>query len=225
MVNHYKMPLPASYLFLYNVFMKNLPSTLPVFPLNGVIYFPKTNLPLNIFEQRYLNLVDDAYNKDKLMGMVQSKKESESVYQVGCLGKISDYQKSKDGRILINLTGISRFKILEEISNDKLYREFKVDYKDFNEDNIETNYPINTKSLMDDTKKFFRKNGLLLNWKEFEKLDQSQKINTLAMIAPITSEEKQKLLESISLKNKVETLESIISFYLHETSFNNQTVQ
>ena len=205
--------------------MKNLPSTLPVFPLSGVIYFPKTNLPLNIFEQRYLNLVNDAYNGDKLMGMVQSKKESGSVYQVGCLGKISDYQKSKDGRILINLTGISRFKILEEISNDKLYREFKVDYRDFNEDNVETNNLIDTKYLMDNAKNFFKRNGLLLNWKEFEKLDQSQKVNTLAMIAPITNEEKQKLLESISLKNKVETLESIISFYLHETNFNNQTVQ
>ena len=205
--------------------MKNLPDTLPVFPLNGVIYFPKTNLPLNIFEQRYLNLVNDAYRKNKLMGMVQSKKESESVYQVGCLGKISDYQKNKDGRILINLTGISRFKILEEISNDKLYREFKVDYKDFGEDNIATNNLIETKSLMEISKNFFRRNGLLLNWKEFEKLDQSQKINTLAMISPVTNEEKQKLLESISLKEKVETLESIMSFYLHETNFNNRTVQ
>ena len=205
--------------------MKNLPDTLPVFPLNGVIYFPKTNLPLNIFEQRYLNLVNDAYRKNKLMGMVQSKKESESVYQVGCLGKISDYQKSKDGRIIINLTGISRFKIIKEISNDKLYREFKVDYKDFNEDAIDTNNIIDTKSLMENAKNFFKRNGLLLNWIELEKLDQSQRINTLAMIAPITNEEKQKLLEAISFKNKVETLESIIKFYLHETGFNNQTIQ
>ena len=205
--------------------MKNLPRTLPVFPLSGVIYFPKTNLPLNIFEQRYLNLVNDAYNNDKLMGMVQSKKESGNVYQVGCLGEISDYQKSKDGRILINLTGITRFKILEEISNDKLYREFKVDYKDFSEDTNNSNDLIDTKLLMENAKKFFKKNGLLLNWKEFEKINQTQKINTLAMIAPITNEEKQKLLESISLKNKVETLESIINFYLHETNFNNQTIQ
>ena len=205
--------------------MKNLPQTVPVFPLSGVIYFPKTNLPLNIFEQRYLNLVNDAYKKDKLMGMVQSKKEGKSVYQIGCLGKISDYQKSRDGRILINLTGISRFRILEEISNNKLYREFKVDYKDFNEDIKDINNTIDTKPLMENAKNFFRKNGLLLNWKEFEKLDQFQKINTLAMIAPITNEEKQKLLEAISFENKVEALESIISFYLHETSFNNQTVQ
>tara|TARA_B100000902_G_C27098455_1_gene807518 strand:+ start:50 stop:670 length:621 start_codon:yes stop_codon:yes gene_type:complete len=205
--------------------IKKFPDSIPVFPLSGVIYFPKTNLPLNIFEQRYLDLVNDAYNKDKLMGMVQSKKESRSVYQIGCLGKISDYQKSKDGRILINLTGISRFRIIEEISNSKLYREFKVDYKDFNENNNVSNDSIDTRSLMENAKSFFKRNGLLLNWKEFEKLDQSQRINTLAMIAPITNEEKQKLLESISFKNKVETLESIISFYLHETNFNNQTVQ
>ena len=204
---------------------KKFPDSIPVFPLSGVIYFPKTNLPLNIFEQRYLDLVNDAYNKDKLMGMVQSKKESKSVYQVGCLGKISDYQKSKDGRILINLIGISRFKIVEEISNNKLYREFKVDYKDFNEDINKSSDLIDTRSLMERVKFFFKKNGLLLNWKEFEKLDQPQKINTLAMIAPITNEEKQKLLESISFKNKVETLENIISFYLHETNYNNQTIQ
>ena len=100
--------------------MKKFPETIPVFPLSGVIYFPKTNLPLNIFEQRYLDLVNDAYKKDKFMGMVQSKKEDDKVYNIGCLGKISDLQKSADGRILINLTGISRFKILKEISNNKL---------------------------------------------------------------------------------------------------------
>ena len=193
--------------------------------MSGVIYFPKTNLPLNIFEQRYLNLVNDAYNKDKLMGMVQSKKEGESVYQIGCLGKISDYQESNDGRILINLTGISRFKILEEVSNNKLYREFKVDYQNFSGDINEIHKEVDTKSLMEKSKNFFKKNGLLLNWKEFEKLDQSQKINTLAMIAPVTNEEKQKLLEAVTAGEKVSTLESIMSFYLYESSFNNQTIQ
>ena len=205
--------------------MKSFPETIPVFPLSGVIYFPKTNLPLNIFEQRYLNLVNDAYNKDKLMGMVQSRKEGKNVYQIGCLGKISDYQKSGDGRILINLIGISRFKILEEISNNKLYREFKVDYKDFSEDTKDLVNEINTKSLMENAKIFFKKNGLLLNWKEFEKLDQAQRINTLAMIAPVTNEEKQKMLEAMSTQDKAEALESIISFYLHEFSSNNQTIQ
>ena len=205
--------------------MQNYPEIIPVFPLSGVIYFPKTNLPLNIFEQRYLNLVDDAYSKDKLMGMVQSNKENNSVYKIGCLGRISDYKKSKDGRILVNLTGLTRFEILDEVVNDKLYREFRVNYKIFEEDLTERKIGIEFSSLMEKTKIFFKRNGLLLNWREFEKLDQIQKINTLAMISPITTEEKQKLLEAISLKEKATTLENIINFYLHEVNFNNLTVQ
>ena len=207
------------------LFENNLPNKIPVFPLSGVIYFPKTNLPLNIFEQRYLDLVNDAYSNKKYMGMIQAKKNINDVYNVGCLGKISDYQKSKDGRILINLTGISRFKISEEIKNDKLYREFMVDYSNFSVDIDNSQYKVDTKNLMEKAKTFFKKNGLLLNWNEFEKLDLVQKINTLAMIAPITNEEKQKLLEAVTLNNRVEALESIISFYLYETGVNNQTIQ
>ena len=205
--------------------MKSFPKIIPVFPLSGVIYFPKTNLPLNIFERRYLDLVNDTFNKDKLMGMVQSQKNGNAVYKVGCLGKISDLQKSKDGRILINLTGITRFKIIEEVENEKLYREFRVDYKNFETDLKNLNEGQSTEALMEKTKVFFKKNGLLLNWKEFEKLDEAQKINTLSMISPITNEEKQKLLEALTIKDKIETLENIISFYLHEINFSNKTVQ
>jgi len=205
--------------------MKSFPKVIPVFPLSGVIYFPKTNLPLNIFEQRYLDLVNDTYKNNKLMGMVQSQKNKNQVYKIGCLGRISDLKKSEDGRILINLTGITRFRIIEEIENKKLYREFKVDYKSFEQDLKESPGDLDTEDLMNKAKTFFRKNGLLLNWKEFEKLDEAQKINTLSMISPVTNEEKQKLLEAITIKDKVNTLENIISFYLHEVNFNNQTVQ
>ena len=205
--------------------MKNYPDIIPIFPLSGVIYFPKTNLPLNIFEQRYLNLVNDAYNKDKLMGMVQSQRENGSIYKIGCLGKISDYQKSKDGRVFINLTGITRFEILDEKINDKLYREFRVNYKNFENDLSKKIEEINTFSLMEKAKVFFKKSGLLLNWKEFDKLDQDQKINTLAMISPVTNEEKQKVLEAVTLNEKVKALEGIVGFYLHEVNFNNQTIQ
>ena len=205
--------------------MKVLPDVIPIFPLSGVIYFPKTNLPLNIFEERYLDLVNDTYNKDKLMGMVQLYKNGSEVYKVGCLGKISDLQKSRDGRILINLTGITRFKILKEIQNKKRYREFKVDYRSFEYDLKDSEGDQSTENLIDKAKVFFKKNGLLLNWKEFEKLDKTQRINTLSMISPITNEEKQKLLESLTLQDKVDTLENIISFYLHDLNFNNRTVQ
>ena len=201
------------------------PDHIPVFPLSGVIYFPKTNLPLNIFEKRYLDLVNDALKKDKLMGMIQSKKSDDEVYKIGCLGKISDYQKSDDGRILINLTGLTRFEVLEEKTNAKLYREFKVNYKKFILDLKPIKEEINIEPLMDKVKIFFKKSGLLLNWKEFEKLNQVQKINTLSMIAPVTNEEKQKLLESVSLEEKAKVLINIVNFYLHEVDFSNRTLQ
>tara|TARA_X000001036_G_scaffold307139_1_gene285866 strand:+ start:55 stop:675 length:621 start_codon:yes stop_codon:yes gene_type:complete len=201
------------------------PKLIPVFPLPGVIYFPKTNLPLNIFEQRYLDLVNDAVRKDKLMGMIQSRIKDKEVYKVGCLGKISDLQKSNDGRILINLTGLTRFEILEETQSTKLYREFNVNYDKFSLDLEPLSEKVNVEPLIDKAKMFFEKNGLLLNWKEFKKLDETQKINTLAMIAPITNEEKQKLLESVSLNEKTKVLESILGFYLHGVEFKNQTIQ
>jgi len=204
---------------------KKFPEQIPVFPLSGVIYFPKTNLPLNIFEKRYIDLVNDSIRKDKLMGMIQSKKGGNEIYKVGCLGKISDFKKSKDGRILINLTGITRFEILGEKQNSKLYREFNVDYKKFVSDLKTEPDPLQTSLLMSKAEIFFKKSGLLLNWKEFNKLSEIQKINTLSMIAPITNEEKQKLLESISLNEKIVVLEEIINFYLHDINLNNKTIQ
>jgi uncharacterized protein len=205
--------------------MNDYPKIIPIFPLSGVIYFPKTNLPLNIFEQRYLHLVDDAYKKNKLMGMVQSRVDNEAVYKVGCLGEISNYQKKKDGRILINLAGVTRFKILKEVTNNKLYREFSVDYKNFENDLIKETSQISMLTLIEKAKLFFKRSGLLLNWKEFNKLDQGQKINTLAMISPITNEEKQKILETVTINSKINVLEDIIEFYLHEVNFDNQTIQ
>ena len=205
--------------------MKFFPNLIPIFPLGGVIYFPKTNLPLNIFEQRYLDLVNDTMRKDKLIGMIQLQKQDKEIYKIGCLGKISDLQRNDDGKILINLTGLIRFEVLEEIKNSKLYREFKVDYKKFTSDLEPKLENIDIKKLMEKTRLFFEKNGILLNWDEFNKLNKLQKINTLSMIAPVTNQEKQKLLESITLHEKVKTLSDIINFYLHEINFNNQTLQ
>jgi len=195
------------------------PETIPVFPLSGVIYFPKTNLPLNIFEQRYLDLVNDCLKKDKLMGMVQSKKNKNGVYNIGCLGKISDFKKDENGRIFINLTGLTRFEIVEEVINKKLYKEFIVKYEKFKKD-IADNTANQNESLIlsEKIKEFFKKKSLLLNWKEFEKLEYTQQINTLSMIAPISNEEKQKLLETIVVEDRIKTFTEIIEFYSH--SFN-----
>jgi Lon protease-like protein len=205
-----------------------LPNIIPVFPLSGVIFFPNTNLPLNIFEPRYLSLVSDAMKTNKYMGMIQAKNETSNVYSVGCLGKIIEHKQTKDGRILVNLVGVSRFQIKTEINNDKLYREFEVSYEKFSDDLDEKiiSEPINElNKLYEKTKIFFKKNGLMLNWNEFEKLDLNQKINTLAMIAPISNEEKQTILESIHINSKAKTLSEIIEFYLHENSIIRTTLQ
>ncbi len=206
-----------------------LPNIIPIFPLSGVIFFPNTNLPLNIFEPRYITLINDCIRSNKYMGMIQSRENASEVYSVGCLGKITEYKKTKDGRMLVNLTGVNRFEVKSEINNDKIYREFEVSYEKFSEDQE----PEKERRMMQDrikeiyekTKVFFKKNGLLLNWAEFEKLDENQKINTLAMIAPISNEEKQMILESVHVDSKTKILSKIIEFYLHEGSLNKITLQ
>ena len=203
------------------------PNKIPVFPLSGVIYFPKTNLPLNVFEKRYLELVNDCMKNNKLMGMVQLIGDTNKVYRVGCLGKIEALKKTDDGRILLNLNGLTRFEIIKEINSDKLYREFEVNYNKFKND-LELDNNIDEKErqiLFNKSKSFFKKFGLLLNWKEFEKLQFLEQINTLAMIAPISNEEKQKLLETISSTDKVKILSEIIEFYLYDSSSKKNTIQ
>jgi len=206
-----------------------LPNIIPIFPLNGIIYFPKTNLPLNIFEPRYLKLVNDCIKFNKYMGMIQLKKNSSDVYSVGCLGKITENKKTKDGRVLLNLVGITRFEIKKEVNNDKSYREFEISYDKFKEDLDEgegqERKENEIKALSEKIKIFFRKNGLLLDWKEFEKLDQNQRINTLAMIAPVSNEEKQSILESVNTESKTKILSEIIDFYLYKNSASSLTVQ
>ncbi len=207
----------------------NFPKLIPIFPLAGVIYFPKTNLPLNIFEDRYLQLVNDIMKSNKLMGMVQSKKLGNEVYKVGCLGKISNFKKNNDGRILINLTGLTRFEVVKEIKNAKLYREFEVNYEKFsidtksNEEKIDND--VNLFELYEKIKSFFIKNGLILNWKELTNLKYEEQFNTIAMIAPISNEEKQTILESITLYEKVKIINEIIEFYFHEKNEGNITIQ
>ena len=211
---------------LEKIMKQKLPNIIPIFPLSGVIYFPKTTLPLNVFEPRYLALVNDCMKSNKYMGMIQSKKNSSDVYSVGCLGKITQSKKTKDGITLINLIGVTRFEIKSEIKNNKNYREFEVSYDRFENDlDIETHRSDKMEKLSEKTKNFFKKNGLLLNWKEFENLGQDQRINTLAMIAPISNEEKQTILESDSVQSKTKILSEIIEFYLHEGLDNNLTIQ
>ena len=208
--------------------MTQLPKKIPIFPLRGVIFFPETNLPLNIFEERYLKMINDTLKNEKFLGMAQSKEIKGEVYQVGCLGKIEDHSKTSDGRILINLRGVTRFKIDKEIENKEPYREFLVNYDIFKEDLNLKKIKIENKDLkgaIEKSKNFFKKQGIEINWNEFSKLSDYKQVYTLAMISPISVEEKQKLLEIADLYEMTNVLNDITNFNLYEITDQNKILQ
>tara|TARA_B100001778_G_scaffold35953_1_gene25953 strand:+ start:654 stop:1283 length:630 start_codon:yes stop_codon:yes gene_type:complete len=209
--------------------MKNiLPKKISIFPLRGAVFFPKTNLPLNIFEDRYLKMVEDALKNDGHIGMIQSKKLGGDVYRVGCLGKIDKHEKTPDGRILINLKGLTRFSISNEIENNKKYREFNVNYEEFKGDMMFGENEIKKdllKKLTEDSTKFFNQQGMLINWQEFSRLKNFQQIFTLAMISPFSVAEKQKLLECPNLNEVAEVLHKMIKFGFYENQNDKNSIQ
>ena len=208
--------------------MKNiLPKKISIFPLRGAVFFPKTNLPLNIFEDRYLKMVEDALKNDGHIGMIQSKKLGGDVYRVGCLGKIDKHEKTPDGRILINLKGLTRFSISNEIENNKKYREFNVNYEEFKGDMMFGENEIKKdllKKLTEDSTKFFNQQGMLINWQEFSRLKNFQQIFTLAMISPFSVAEKQKLLECPNLNEVAKVLHEMIRFGFYENQNDKNSV-
>tara|TARA_B100000131_G_C18019935_1_gene574126 strand:+ start:158 stop:796 length:639 start_codon:yes stop_codon:yes gene_type:complete len=207
-----------------------LPKKISVFPLSNAIFFPRTVLPLNIFEKRYIQMVSDSMKENKVFGMVQPKvKRNKNIelYKVGCLGKIISFNETKDNRFIIALSGITRFKILNEVNNDKLYREFIVDYSEYSKDlkkteTIEKNSQKNT--LLKKVELLFNKMDCYVELKEFKKLSLDQLINTISMVSPFSVEEKQKLIETIEVEDKFKTLDDIINFNLLETQ-NTKTIQ
>ena len=210
---------------------KKLPEEISIFPLSNFIIFPESTVPLNIFEPRYVQMIDDAMKSHRMIGMVQPKKTGDlkkpNLYNVGCLGKITSFNETDDGRYLIVLNGISRFEILKEISTNKLYRVCKVNYEKFSFDFKENREKINFSNLetiLKDLKSIFNKKGYAINWSELEKQDLYNTINTLSMASPISLEEKQTLLESLNVNDRKLKLEKILKTYLLD-NFQNSTLQ
>jgi len=207
-----------------------LPSNIPVFPLSNFIIFPKTTVPLNIFEPRYLQMVDNAMKSNKIIGMIQSKNSDQvipTLYDIGCAGKITSFNEIEDGRYLIVLVGISRFKILEELNTNKLYRECKVSFDKFSNDINNEKEDIkfsDLKLIFKDLKSLFNKQEYIINWKELEKQSLDQTINTLSMVSPFSSKEKQILLEAVNLNERKLKLEEILKTYISD-NIGNQTLQ
>ena len=209
----------------------DLPKKLAVFPLSNFIIFPKTTVPLNIFEPRYIQMIDDSMKSHRMIGMIQPKKtgmlKKPDLYEVGCIGKITSFNETEDGRILIILNGICRFNVNSEIENDKLYREFNVQYNNFSKDISFKSNDVNFSDLniiMDNMRKFFKKQGYVVNLKDLEKKDMSQTLNDLSMASPFSLEEKQILLESLDINIRKEKMEQILNNYIKD-EFENTTIQ
>ena len=212
--------------------MKNLPKILPIFPLSDFIIFPKTTVPLNIFEPRYIDMINDSMKSNKLIGMVQPKKIINDLtppilHNIGCLGKISSFKETEDGRFLIELKGLIRFKIINEIKSAKKYRECEVSFENFNHDLDEKKEELKFSDLeiiFKDLKSLFEKRGFIINWKELEKQSLDETINALAMASPFSLEEKQVLLEAENLNIRKNKIAEILSTYTYDV-FNNNTLQ
>ena len=207
----------------------NFPNKIPIFPLSQAIFFPRTILPLNIFEDRYIQLVNDSMKENRMFGMVQPKNRngiSPEVYKIGCLGKIVSFNETEDKRFIISLSGIIRFKIKNEIKKEKLYRIFEVDYSEFLNDLEDKKQIINfdNKYLLQKIKVFFQKINYPIDYNELIKLNLHQLVNTVSMISPFSVEEKQKLIETIKIEDKLKILSEVISFNLLDFE-ENKTVQ
>ena len=204
--------------------MKNLPSKLPIFPLSNFIIFPKTAVPLNIFEPRYIDMVDDSMKSNKLIGMIQPKNsnnqnELPNLHQVGCVGKITSFRETDDGRYLIELKGVSRFKFIKEIDTLTKYRILEVNYDDYIEDleNKKEDLKFSDLELIfKDLKSLFEKKGFIIFWKALEKHSLDETINALAMASPFSLEEKQVLLEAQNLDIRKNKIAEILKTYTHE---------
>tara|TARA_Y100000389_G_scaffold198017_1_gene233720 strand:+ start:111 stop:752 length:642 start_codon:yes stop_codon:yes gene_type:complete len=213
--------------------MKELPKITPVFPLSNFIIFPKTTVPLNIFEPRYIDMINDSMRTNKLIGMIQPKilKKSRSnvpeLHEIGCLGKITSFKEIDDGRYLIDLKGIVRFKINKEIKTEKKYRKCEINYENYLHDLNEKKEDLKFSDLeliFKDLKLLFEKRGFIINWKALEKQSLDETINALAMASPFSLEEKQVLLEAKSLDIRKNKIAEILSTYTYD-EYNNTTLQ
>ena len=212
--------------------MNNFPRIISVFPLSNFIIFPNTTVPLNIFEPRYLDMVNDSMKSDKLIGMIQPKNSKDEnnvpkLHNVGCLGKIVSFRETEDGRYLIEIKGKIRFQIINELNTDKKYRSVEVDYNDYLNDLSDEKEKLNFSDLeliFKDLKSLFEKRGFIINWKALEKQSLNETINALAMASPFSLEEKQILLEAKNLDIRKNKIAEILKTYIFD-DYENTTLQ
>ena len=211
---------------------EELPVKIPVFPLSNFIIFPKTTVPLNIFEPRYIEMINDSMKSNKTIGMIQPKNSVNEnnipqLHEIGCLGKITSFKETEDGRYLIELKGLIRFKNIKELDTDKKYRILNVNYENFIQDLNDEKQDLKFSDLeliFKDLKLLFERRGFIINWKALEKQSLDETINALAMASPFSFEEKQILLEARNLDMRKNKIAEILSTYTYDV-YDNTTIQ
>ena len=212
--------------------MNNFPKKIPVFPLSNFIIFPRTTVPLNIFEPRYIDMINDSMKSDKLIGMIQpvlsnNQNNLPRLHSVGCLGKITSFRETDDGRFIIELKGIIRFETINETISEKKYRIFEVNYQRFTQDLDKKKEDLKFSDLeliFKDLKSLFEKRGYIINWKSLKNQSLDETINALAMASPFSLEEKQILLESENLDDRKNKIAEILNTYTND-NYENNTIQ
>ncbi len=209
----------------------NLPTKIPIFPLSNFIVFPDTTVPLNIFEPRYLKMIDDSMSTNRLIGMIQPKKtgglKKPDLFDVGCACRIISFNETDDGRYIIILKGLNRFNKINEVKNTKLYRELNVDYQLYKNDEFSKKEDFEfskIEKILDELKTLFLKKGFQINWKDLEGQDVYQTLSALSMASPFSILEKQILLETKNLQERQTKFEEILNTYSSDFS-NIKTLQ
>ena len=198
-----------------------LPLTIPIFPLPGALLLPRARLPLHIFEPRYLAMLDDVLkSEERLVGMVQPYSGPGGVSQlhsIGCAGRVTAFSETEDGRYMITLSGISRFRIIEEIEGFCPYRKCEISWDGFGRDlgDTERDGSFRREPFMDLLGRFFRERGLSTDWSSLREAEDELLINSLSMLCPFEPEDKQALLEAPTLETRRETLATLIEYALH----------
>lgn len=209
-----------------------MPATLPVFPLAGALLLPRGQIPLNIFEPRYMKMIDDAFASSvRLIGMIQpdpahpGPDERPNFYTIGCVGRITQLSESGDGRYLIQLTGIARFRILEEVTATTPYRQCRVAYDSFIDDFTarKGEDAVDREQLLEALQAFLKANDLQADWSDIENAPNEALVNALSMMAPYGPAEKQALLEAPDLKTRAQMLVAMTEMELAKSNAPGET--
>ena len=202
---------------------EDLPAEIPIFPLSGALLLPEGRLPLNIFEPRYLAMVEDALGAGRMLGMVQGdpslprRGADSQTYRVGCLGRISSFSEAEDGRLLITLTGVIRYRIAEEIEGRRGYRRVRAEYGDYAPDLVLGGPPpaLDREALLAALRPYFRARGIEANWDAVDQTGDAMLVTTLCMVCPFDVREKQALLEAPGAEERARMLIALLQMDTH----------